>query len=215
MYTCSKWQSCIKFVLTPNYSWHHVQLILLQQCDRLDLWSKHGMKTMCGGDNQIHCLLAATCKMNSVCLSNVWHVLCKKWTTKWLIIVDRVVTKWKNNKKQSIQMSDAFFRMFIFMPAVLLWLCTAAQRSGFRLWLWRQNCFGIDGPVLSLVFFAGNCCVGWFICLKHSAFKPSHGFCQSCIPNGLAVEYKPVAKRLVTSRFCAQFHKNANKIQPK
>lgn len=57
--------------LTPNYSWHHVQLILLQQCERLDLWSKHGMKTMCGGDNQICCLLAATCKMNNVCLSNV------------------------------------------------------------------------------------------------------------------------------------------------
>ena len=151
---------------------------------------------------------AFACRMCDTCCAR------NEQQNGWLLLIEWLQSE-KNNKKQSIQMSDAFFRMFIFMPTVLLWLCTAAQRSGFRLWLWRQNCFGIDGPVLSLVFFAGNCCVGWFICLKHSAFKPSHGFCQSCIPNGLAVEYKPVAKRLVTSRFCAQFHKNANKIQPK
>ena len=94
-------------------------------------------------------------------------------------------------KKQSIQMSDAFFRMFIFMPAVLLWLCTPAQRSGFRLWLWRQNCFGIDGPVLSLVFLLGSAVLvglsfstfgvqafAWFLSIMYS--KRVGGRVQTC-----------------------------------
>lgn len=89
-------------------------------------------------------------------------------------------------------MSDAFFRMFIFMPAVLLWLCTPAQRSGFRLWLWRQNCFGIDGPVLSLVFFCwevlcwlvylfgtfGVQAFAWFLSIMYS--KRVGGRLQTC-----------------------------------